>query len=357
MTLPFGLDAERGDRALRLLRAAGGSAPRRWLRLSGGANNQVFRLECGEQDFLLKAYFVHPEDQRDRLRADYGFARFAWDHGLRRLARPVACDAAAAVALFDYLPGRKLTAAELSRSHVREALQFYLSLNTYRDSCRARALPDAAEACFTPAEHLHCIQRRLSRLQHFPARDSIDTEALAFVHDELLPCGDTMCARFREQTLDLGLSLDQTLATEDCCLSPSDFGFHNALLMPNGQLHFIDFEYAGWDDPGKLVADFFCQPECPVPVAFFDEFAAAVAERTAHPDQSVQWFRLLLPLYRLKWCCILLNDFLPAAGQRRRFAVTATDAERKPRQLLKARAALLLLSSTIPYHQPEGTQI
>ena len=31
----------------------------------------------------------------------------------------------------------------------------------------------------------------------------------------------------------------------------------------DGRLWFIDFEYAGWDDPAKTVCDFFCQPGLP----------------------------------------------------------------------------------------------
>ena len=61
--------------------------------------------------------------------------------------------------------------------------------------------------------------------------------------------------------------MDHPLDTQESVLSPSDFGFHNALLGPDGKLCFIDFEYAGWDDPAKLICDFFCQPQTPVPQA------------------------------------------------------------------------------------------
>ena len=43
-------------------------------------------------------------------------------------------------------------------------------------------------------------------------------------------------------------------------LSPSDFGFHNALLEADGRLTFVDFEYFGWDDPVKIVADVMLHP-------------------------------------------------------------------------------------------------
>ena len=43
-------------------------------------------------------------------------------------------------------------------------------------------------------------------------------------------------------------------------MSPSDFGFHN-VIKKDDFLYFIDFEYAGLDDPVKLICDFYCQPD------------------------------------------------------------------------------------------------
>ena len=46
-------------------------------------------------------------------------------------------------------------------------------------------------------------------------------------------------------------------------LSPSDFGFHNALRRPDGTIVFVDFEYFGWDDPAKMMADAMLHPGNP----------------------------------------------------------------------------------------------
>ena len=43
-------------------------------------------------------------------------------------------------------------------------------------------------------------------------------------------------------------------------MSPSDFGFHN-VIKKKKKLFFFDFEYAGMDDPVKLISDFICQPD------------------------------------------------------------------------------------------------
>ena len=39
-------------------------------------------------------------------------------------------------------------------------------------------------------------------------------------------------------------------------LSPSDFGFHN-IVKNKKKLYFLDFEYSGFDDPLKLLSDFY----------------------------------------------------------------------------------------------------
>ena len=49
--------------------------------LDGGKNNRVYRLETESGPVLLKSYFRHPDDPRDRLGTEVAFANFAWKHG------------------------------------------------------------------------------------------------------------------------------------------------------------------------------------------------------------------------------------------------------------------------------------
>jgi hypothetical protein len=112
-------------------------------------------------------------------------------------------------------------------------------------------------------------------------------------------------------------------------------------------VRFIDFEYAGWDDPAKLISDFFCQPAVPVPMRFFNSFAQSVASCFPEPDSVVTRARLLLPVFRVKWVCILLNEFLRTGRERRAFSLSDSQLEaRKSRQLECARIALRALANT-----------
>ena len=310
--------------------------------LPGGANNRVFRVELGGSKVLLKAYFQHPEDPRDRLGAEFAFSRFAWEHGVRCLPRPLACDPEHRLGLYEFVEGRPLRPGEVTEGMVQQALAFYRALNRHRELPEAMALPRASEACFSLDAHLRCVERRVERLCGVTGATEIEREAADFIHTELVPAWRRVADSVRRKAVEIGLPLEDELPREARCLSPSDFGFHNALLDGDRRLRFIDFEYAGWDDPAKLVCDFFCQPAVPVPREYYTAFVASVVSELPEPEMQRWRIALLFPVYQIKWCCILLNDFLPVGSQRRRFARGALEQkQRKAEQLWKARRVLL----------------
>ncbi len=311
--------------------------------LAGGANNRVYRLRGAQRTVVLKSYFHHPDDTRDRMEAEWSFSRFAWNIGLRNLPEPLAADHEHRLALYGCVVGRKLEPSEVDAGAVAQALAFFRELSRRRDL--AQNVPIAAEACFSVAEHIRTIDRRVEELLRIAEQSERDAEARAFVAGELQP----LWSRIRERAiLAAGSSLEAPLGKEVRCVSPSDFGFHNALRGDDGTIYFIDFEYAGWDDPAKLISDFFSQVALPVPLGYFEEFAAGVTAAVGDPDKTVAArARLLLPAYRIKWCCILLNEFRSVGRERRVYAGVDAD-RRKSEQLSKARRLLNDLSQVSP---------
>lgn len=304
--------------------------------LKGGANNRVFEIHSEGLYFLLKAYFQHPDDPRDRLGAEFAFCEYAWNHAIRCVPQPHAADPANHLGLYEFIPGRRAEAEDATPEAVDRALAFFKDLNA--PSNRAGAtLPVASEACFSLAEHLQRVGSRVERLAAVrPAQDT-DRQAADFIGNRLTPAWKVIAARVESEARNLPPAVSRPLDEAARCVSPSDFGFHNVLVTPGGELRFIDFEYAGWDDPAKMVCDFFCQVEAPVPFENFDRFAEGAT--AGRPDAAAcrERVRLLLPVYRVKWCCIVLNDFLPMDSARRRFARSDTDEEaRKKTQLAKA---------------------
>ena len=117
-------------------------------------------------------------------------------------------------------------------------------------------------------------------------------------------------------------------------------------MRNSGEICFIDFEYAGWDDPAKAVGDFFCQPAVPVPFDYFEQYLQEAVSYSPNGALLAERVRGLLPVFQIKWCCIILNEFLPDAAQRRRFANPTTEPElRKRSQLEKAQRFFKLISN------------
>jgi hypothetical protein len=319
-----------------------------------GANNRVFRVDLKDARALLKIYFQHPDDPRDRLKTEFSFSTFAWKNGVRSLPQPLVCDPSNHLGLYAFVQGRKVSPQEVTENLVQQALHFYCELNIPKRSPEAKILPKASEACFTLMDHLQCVERRLQNLWILDdspkgkKSTALYRDATHFVQNNLTKVWESIASSVYKQALKLGLALESEIAQEDKCLSPSDFGFHNTILTNENRVFFLDFEYAGWDDPTKMICDFFCQQAVPVSMDNYDTFAETVVSNLSNPDLYFRRTTLLLPVHWLKWCCILLNDFLPLGSERRRFAGgTASSEEQKARQLEKARYALQNLGSVM----------
>lgn len=314
-----------------LLAAAGMEAAEPVVRrLPGGANNRVFEVRTAGARALLKAYFSHPDDRRDRLGAEFGFSTYAWEAGVRALPRPLASDPVARLGLYEFIEGDPIDARPLGAEEVAAAARFVREVNRSRE--HATRLPSASEARFSIEEHLETIRQRVARLGELDVQD----RRLPAVLERIAAAWETATE------VALGAVIDPAaeLAPEERIVSPSDFGFHNAIRRPDRSLCFIDFEYAGWDDPAKLVCDFFSQVAVPVPLGHFDAFTEEALAFVPDPERARERAVALLPAYRVKWACIVLNQFHPTDRRRRDFAGAEGPSFDAERQIAKALACI-----------------
>jgi len=311
--------------------------------IGGGANNRAYTVGDAEGSrYFLKHYFHDPADSRDRFATERAFYAYSGACGIQQVPQALGWDEANRLGLFEFVEGLRPESAEIGKPEVRESLAFLAALNHSRHRAEAKALPDASEACFSVRQHLSMLQRRLDRLQNIEVVTDIDARAAEFVRAQLLPAGAHARRAILEANAPWG-GPDELISSGERCISPSDFGFHNCLRRLNGDIVFFDFEYAGWDDPAKTVCDFFCQPAVPVQPGFFEYFADGIASMhgAGRPHAFLARCRALLPIYQLKWCCILLNEFSIEDRGRRYFATDVRNGnDVKERQLARAAAAL-----------------
>ncbi len=298
-----------------------------------GGNNLVFIAEEAGRRAVAKCYFTQGAG-RDRLDGEWRFLSYARDvAGAASVPAPLARDDKARIALHEFRAGRRPDGVEPGM--VEQAARLLRTLN----GAEATDLPLAADACFTLAEQLALIEARLARLA--------GAEEPASLVGRMTAYWGTLRPALIEGYAALDLSPTDELPEPERCISPSDFGFHNALAGEDGTLSFVDFEYAGWDDPAKTLCDFFLQPAVPVDEAYFEAFFATAFGGRPGAGRLRERTALLRPLFALKWCCIMLNPFLPDLAARARFAQPdGDDLNRRRERLDKAWHSFNILTGT-----------
>lgn len=298
--------------------------------VDGGGNNKVFVVHTKSGEYLAKVYYSSPSDTRNRLHAEYSFLAYARKIGLECVPKPIFFSSEKNIGLYEFVQGRKLTSPELTLQHITQSANFVRALNERPG--RDNTLPMASDGCYSIEQHFLLIDARVTNLRGLPVASEVDRQALLLV-DKI----DSAWKKIKDTIVTKSDSISIQIDAEDRCISPSDFGFHNALLRDAGKICFIDFEYAGWDDPAKLIGDFFSQPAISVSLEYFDFFISEVLTYSKNKAELAQRARLLLPLFQIKWCCIMLNEFLSDAARRRQFANPTSDPrQRKRLQLEKA---------------------
>jgi len=291
--------------------------------VAGGGNNRIYRVTTARGTAALKGYRVADDDPRDRLGQEWSALSLIAAHAPDAVPRPLAQDRAAGWAAYEWIDGERIGARD--PGDIDAAIAFLKRLQRLRSETAAAGLADASEACLSVGELRRQIEGRLAR---FAGQDQ-----LASFLSEIAALAQRLTPR------EVGPAGDRPLSRGRQILSPSDFGFHNALRRPDGRLAFLDFEYFGWDDPAKLASDIHWHPGMGLTAEERRRFARGLAGLFGEDPGYSARLAVFQPLIGLRWCLILLNEFLPRGLARRRHAGQAEDAEAaRARQLAKARA-------------------
>ncbi|MBI2438269.1 MAG: hypothetical protein HYV36_05605, partial [Lentisphaerae bacterium] len=276
---------------------------------------------------------------------------FLWKNGLRCIPEPLFADRARHIGLYQFVEGRRPRSREIVWSDVSQLIFLLTQMWRLRKRPGAAALPSGSDSSFSIAGFLANVEGRFRRAaralasacppaQARPgssARASAPGEVLKFVQGELRSMLKAVRAFIEEGARISRLDLKECLPLTQRALNPADHGFHNALRDRAGRLTFLDFEYAGWDDPAQMIGNACLQPDVPIPATLQRRFIKVVVGALGNPANLAIRLRLLYPLFGLKWSLIMLNEFLPVSRERRHFAgKRPEDSERRGEQLRKS---------------------
>jgi hypothetical protein len=308
-------------------------------RVGNGRNSRVYRVCCDKEEYIAKFYFGTTADGRDRLEVEFSALQFLWVRGVRCVPQPIRADHVRKVALYSFVTGEPVDVSRASADDVEELLSFVGILRRMASEPEARILSSAAEAFFTSADLVANIRARLKRLQAHEPNGPAYKELRLFLGEVFSPAFDRFAARAEAARFG---ELELRYRT----LSPSDLGFHNALRTSDGGLVFLDFEYFGWDDPAKTLSDLMLHPKMDLSPDLRRHLAGGFREIFASDPDWHRRVELLFPLFSLKWCMILLNEFRTEQIARRRY-VDLTREEVEVIHMRQLGAARALLERTV----------
>jgi hypothetical protein len=304
-------------------------------RVEGRGNSKIFCVESSDGSIALKVYPDLAVDNRMRRNAEWQALNFLQQNKMR-VPKPVQTDSELNWSLIEWIDGSP--ADPQNQAHLDQAAVFIQSLNqASRAITSGSVFGLATEACLNPSFIENQINNRLTALKLVE-----DSALREFIDNDLSPT----LARTIESTRCLMVdNYDAILDQKYWTLSPSDFGLHNAIAMPQGDLVFFDFEYFGWDDPVKLTADV-----CLHPGMSLDENAQQrwISEaKKLFADDSNFGLRLnaLYPLYAIRWALIMLNEYRTDKIKNRLNAQSRMQSDIRGAQLKQLEKAKLMLKN------------
>jgi hypothetical protein len=306
-------------------------------KIGRGANSKVYHVIGPSQEYAVKFYFQHPSDLRDRLGVEFKSFSFLSQQCLQMVPRPVVLSRENNCAFYEFIKGTPI-GVDISQKDIDSAADFVETLKDLSLQAKGLDFSAASEAFFSTRDIVNSLRARLKRF-NFEDNSGEYAALREYLQDEFLPLLEIVEKWSKEYLRDHGILWEQELLEQYRTLSPSDFGFHNAIRTSSGGIIFLDFEYFGWDDPAKLVSDFLWHPAMNVPEDLKVYFAHRMSAVFGKDPDFKARLRSVFPLFGLKWCLIFLNEFIATDAQRRDFAGSLVLDKAKVRleQLSKAR--------------------
>ena len=315
------------------------------IQLNGGINNRVYRCGAGVESYVIKGYEPAESGKRDRMKSEVDFLGYAAIVAPHFVPKLHFSDWDRRCVVLEHLNGNNYADGSApTATDLEAAVTFFGLLNAKSELAPKLVEMDAAEGFLSLRGHLANIRDRINSMcvDHLPKVYQNAAQALLL---RIKEAGEVI-AKNTEALISSGVLYDGIDACERC-VSPSDFGFHNAIRTTTG-VKFFDFEFAGWDDPAKAAVDFVLQPRVPVRVMKSPLLMAMAQHGFEVNKHRLEALGLIL---RLKWTAIILAILQPMRMTKLIANTNSTDVEQLTQERLTRAAHYLREESPFGLHR------
>ena len=286
--------------ALDLLRLTDDSDIRSIEVKTSGANSKIAKCTTVKNVYCLKEY--NALDARNRQRREKSFLLFCNNSGIKRIPNFINQDPVHHITLMDWIEGKKVK--KLGDSEIEQIGQFITELIMHGSrSIQNLDLEKASEAYMSIDDIKKTAQARINQCDALASKKGIPKTifyALQSAKEQINKELVEFCGSRANKKL-------WAINTLKPYISPSDVGIHN--IIKNGDtVNFIDFEYAGYDDISKQVADWVLQPNNTFTLKQEAMLITIInGYLKGHDDFWLERYKSIKKLTILKWIIIMLK--------------------------------------------------
>ena len=295
-------------------------------RISGGGNNRLFKAVTEKgNEFLVKEYFP---DDRKRLQREYGALKFLHNSGFNDVPTPYFADETQNYAIYSFEKGSTADPKSFTNTEVESTVEFLNKLQSIKPEkgVRNRFL-DALFTSHSLDEYADTVLFKFGKFEESLKSKAVHPKVVKLA--ESYPMEEIVRGTIRKlRNASSTKKLFKPIKDEDMRLSSVDFGPHNMIMRKVNKPCFIDFEYFGWDDPVKIVANFLLhEGSKDIPdvqkLHFLDEY-----RKQSHlPSRVIERVDIAIQLAALDWVSILLWGVAPDRVASKKFLDVSMNSE------------------------------
>lgn len=291
-------------------------------------DNFIYKVGCEDgAQFILKHYLESSEHAEERLAAEIKHLNALHGVGITNVPKPSwhrGC-----WGLFNFIQGNPVTDAD--DGDVEQLIAFLIQLDQKSQALRDQEVSRAPNARF----RLHLYADKLNQLwnQVLGACQRPDgpKDIMLFMMTDMEQLRQDNLNHFYLWLKREKWEKEQEISDKETIFSPSDFGFHNTLKGPDGKLLFLDFEESGWDDPAKLLADFFYNTEQKLSTENKLKVLDAFVKQREWDENFLKRFWAISDLIAVEWILKHLSVVIPDVMRHLQYANPGLD----PKQVVK----------------------
>lgn len=267
-----------------------------------GRNNLVYLIKFKNKKYILKKYITKKNTTNDNFKTELKFYKIMKSLKINKVPSLISFNSKLKFIMLSHLPGNQIK--RLNQNLIKQIIFFIFEINKIKLNKEIK-YQEASDSCFSIYDYILSVDNRINKLKKISKSLNQSSLLYKFTNKKIIPMWSVIRKETYLNAKKMKINIYRKIKKNEFILSPSDFGLHNMIKNRNN-VYFYDFEYAGWDDPVKLVMDFNCQPDYDIK----NNYKNKMFEIFNNNKSYIVRYNLLIKLNRLKWTCVILNNFV-----------------------------------------------